>query len=93
MVVLKIKKNSLSLSQSTAQYCPKGSNYTAQEKWETAALLRRCDHISTYSRSLLGCTLKQYINARNCIYLHRIIKNKSPPYFLTKFNLHDHKDH
>lgn len=46
--------------------------------------LRRHDHISSQSKSLLGCTLTQYVNARNCIFLHNIIHNKSPPYLFHK---------
>lgn len=46
--------------------------------------IRRHDHISEHSRDFLGCTLKQYINARNCIFLHRIINSKSPSYLFDK---------
>lgn len=46
--------------------------------------LRRHDHISVYSRMLLGCTLQQFINARNCIFLHKIINNQCPSYLFSR---------
>lgn len=47
--------------------------------------LRRSDHISAYSRSVLGCSLTEYLSARNCIFLHTILKNKAPTYLFNKF--------
>lgn len=46
--------------------------------------LRRYDRISVLSKNLLGCTLQQYLNARACIFLHKIIISKSPPYLFCK---------
>lgn len=48
--------------------------------------LRRYDHISAFKTNILGCTLSQYISARNCIFLHKIIHTKSPRYLYTKLN-------
>lgn len=46
--------------------------------------LRRFDHISAYQTKILGCTLLQYFNARNCIFLHKIIQTRSPSYLYSK---------
>lgn len=46
--------------------------------------LRRYDHVSAYQNSILGCSLTQYLNARNCIFLHKIIYSKSPRYLYEK---------
>lgn len=48
--------------------------------------LRRFDHVSVYSKNFLGCTLQQYMNIRNCIFLHKIITSHSPPYLFAKLN-------
>lgn len=46
--------------------------------------LRRYDHVSAYQNSILGCSLTQYLDARNCIFLHKIIYSKSPRYLYEK---------
>lgn len=46
--------------------------------------LRRYDHVSLYQNSILGCTLAQFLDARNCIFLHKIIYSRLPTYLFTK---------
>lgn len=48
--------------------------------------LRRYDRISELSRNVLGCSLQQYLNARNCIFLHNIITRKTPEYLYSRLN-------
>lgn len=48
--------------------------------------IRRYDHISVFARGLIGCTLQEYINARNCIFLHKIMNTQCPSYLYNRLN-------
>lgn len=46
--------------------------------------IRRYDHISAFSKKILKCTMVEYVNFRNCIFLHRIIHTRTPEYLYEK---------
>lgn len=46
--------------------------------------LRKFDHIAIYSSQLLGCSLINYLELRNCIFLHKLIHGKIPHYLYEK---------
>lgn len=46
--------------------------------------LRKFDHISRFSCSITGCSLREHINIRNCIFLFNIIKTRQPAYLYEK---------
>ena len=45
---------------------------------------RKYDHISQYSRNILGCTLADYLNIRNLLFPQMAITTKSPVYLYCK---------
>lgn len=47
--------------------------------------LKRFDHISNQTKTILGCTLQTYLNVRNCLLIHKLILSKSPAYLYDKF--------
>lgn len=46
--------------------------------------LRKFDQLSSFRNAILGCNLTAYLNARNCMYLHKIIYAKTPGYLYAK---------
>ena len=42
------------------------------------------DHVTEKRCQILGCDLKHYLSARNCIFLFNLIKNKTPEYLYDK---------
>lgn len=46
--------------------------------------LRRFSHVSDVSKAILGCSITSYLDARNCIFLHKLIYSKTPPYLYNK---------
>lgn len=48
---------------------------------------RKFDHISNWSRQVLGRTVDQHLCARNCIFLHNLLITKSPEYLYEKICL------
>lgn len=41
---------------------------------------RKYDHISTYSKNILGSNLKAFLDTRNLLFIHKLIFNKTPDY-------------
>lgn len=48
--------------------------------------MKRFDHISEFKNSILGCSLKSYLDYRSLIFLHNIICSKKPEYLYEKIN-------
>lgn len=48
--------------------------------------LRRFDHISPYSSSILGCTLQTYLNMKVILFLRNVIIFRKPRYLFEKLN-------
>lgn len=48
--------------------------------------LRRYDHVSTYAKNILGCTLDIYLDFCTLKFLHKIIISKQPKYLFEKIN-------
>jgi len=46
--------------------------------------LSRFDHVSRWNTKVLGCSLENHFKIRNCIFLHKIIQTKTPPYLFDK---------
>ena len=46
--------------------------------------LRKFDHISKYKNSIFGCSLKDYYDFRNCIFIYNILKSSEPNYISCK---------
>ena len=42
------------------------------------------DHISPWSKSLLGVSLQEYFDMRNCLFLHNLVYNRTPNYLYKK---------
>ena len=49
--------------------------------------LKRYDHISNWKKEILGCDIEDYLKARNCIFMFKLLKNKTPFYLYEKINL------
>lgn len=49
--------------------------------------LRRFDHVSEYTKNILGCTLDKYLEYCTIKYLHKIITSKQPPYLFEKLKI------
>lgn len=49
--------------------------------------LRKYDHISQFSKSILGCDLDTFFEFRTCSYIHKILTRKYPPYLYNKIEL------
>lgn len=49
--------------------------------------LRKFDHISQLRYDLLGCQILDYIEARSCIFLYRLMLTKRPSYLYEKLKL------
>ena len=47
--------------------------------------IRKYDHISPYSASVLGCSLMTFYELRVCLYISKLLKIKKPPYLFRKF--------
>lgn len=47
--------------------------------------LQKYDHISSYSKLILGCTFPNYIKYRHCFFLYRLLHKKSPSYLYDEF--------
>jgi len=45
---------------------------------------RMDESISSWSKNILGMTIKQYLCARNCIFLHNLMMTKTPSYLYEK---------
>lgn len=48
--------------------------------------LQKFDHISEYSKSLLGCNISEYYDFRICLYIYNLIKHKEPKYIYEKLS-------
>ena len=46
--------------------------------------LHRFEHVSSWSRKLLGCSLENFLNLNNCVFLHKLLKSKHPEYLYSK---------
>ena len=46
--------------------------------------LKQFDHVSVYCNRILGCNILKYLENRNCIFLHKIIKTRTPAYLFDK---------
>ena len=48
--------------------------------------LQRFDHVSQYHQLVLGSSFQHFLDARCCIFLHKIINKKTPSYLYDKLN-------
>lgn len=48
--------------------------------------LKRFEHISDYSNSLLGCSFKQYLDLRALLFIYNVIKGPTPDYLKGKIS-------
>ena len=46
--------------------------------------IRKYDHLNSWKNKILGCSLESYLDIRNCIFLHKLILSKTPPYLFEK---------
>lgn len=46
--------------------------------------LRRFSHVSSYSSSILGCTLSAYLKFRTIVFLRNILTSRQPDYLYEK---------
>lgn len=53
--------------------------------------INRFDHVSEWSKELLGCNLTTHLNMRNLCFLHNLIINKSPSYLYEKLQFSQSK--
>ena len=49
--------------------------------------LRKFDHISMVSSTLLGCDINKFFEYRTCLFIHKLILNKSPSYLYNKIHI------
>ena len=48
--------------------------------------LQRYDDVSSYCKKILGCSLQNFLNANNLMFLHSLIYSQSPHYLFEKIN-------